>query len=243
MVDLARVGRDDLGVQPRCQLKRQLGLPHRRGASEDHDRWPVSQSFLPRGAGDDRRALLYSEYPLLELWLLPDDQIAPVAIAIDLGGTNSRVAAVTVDGTIIERLSQDTQADAEPEVVVQDLANAVAEVRRRIGPVPIVGLGVAAPGPLNHVTGIVYQTPNLPRWHDVPLAEWLTELTGLPVFLGNDANLAALAEARRGAGRGASNLVYLTVSTGVGSGMLVHGRLLLGEHGAAARGRPHDDLT
>jgi len=178
--------------------------------------------------------LLYSGYPLLELLPLPDDQVAPVAIAIDLGGTNSRVAAITADGTMIERLSQDTQADAEPEVVVHDLANAVAEVRRRIGPVPIVGLGVAAPGPLNHVTGIVFQTPNLPRWHNVPLATWLTELTGLPVFLGNDANLAALAEARRGAGRGASNLVYLTVSTGVGSGMVVHGRLLLGEHGAAA---------
>jgi glucokinase len=68
----------------------------------------------------------------------------------------------------------------------------------------------------------------------VPLTEQLEQATGLPVVLGNDANLAGLAEARLGAGRGASNLVYLTVSTGVGAGIVVAGRMLLGEHGMAA---------
>ena len=160
--------------------------------------------------------------------------IEPVAIAIDLGGTNSRVAAITPGCKILVRTAHDTRADEEPDAVLADLAVAVTEVRAQISGRAIIGLGVAAPGPLDPVTGIVFQAPNLPRWRNVPLADHLRALTGLEVYIGNDANLAALAEARYGAGRGANNLVFLTVSTGVGSGILTHGRLLLGEHGVAA---------
>jgi glucokinase len=144
------------------------------------------------------------------------------------------VAAITSSCEIVVRTAHDTRADEEPDVVLADLAQAVEEIRAQIPDRPIVGLGVAAPGPLDPETGIVYQAPNLPRWHDVSLAEQLQALTHLPVYIGNDANLAALAEARHGAGRGARNLVFLTVSTGVGSGIVADGRLLLGEHGAAA---------
>jgi glucokinase len=157
-----------------------------------------------------------------------------VALAIDLGGTNSRVAAVTADCEIVARIAHDTRADEEPDAVIADLARAVAEIREQISGRSVVGLGVAAPGPLDPETGVVFQAPNLPQWHNVPLADDLQQLTGLPVYIGNDANLAALAEARHGAGRGASNLIFLTVSTGVGSGILAHGRLVLGEHGVAA---------
>lgn len=158
----------------------------------------------------------------------------PVAIAIDLGGTQFRVAAITPDGRILARRAHPTDSDAEPDAVIRKLAQVVDEVRAELQGSAVLGLGVAAPGPLDHVSGVVFQAPNLPQWKDVPLAQRLKELTGLRVFVGNDANLAALAEARCGAGTGARNLVYLTVSTGVGSGFVVDGQLLVGEHGAAA---------
>ncbi len=157
-----------------------------------------------------------------------------VAIAIDLGGTQFRVAAVAPDGQIIERAAYPTPSDAEPAVLIAELAQRTVEMIPSLADLPIVGLGVAAPGPLDPGAGIVFQAPNLPRWRNVPLAAQLGEATGLHVVLGNDANLAALAEARCGAGRGAEHLVYLTVSTGIGSGMITHGRMLFGVRGAAA---------
>ncbi len=157
-----------------------------------------------------------------------------VAIAIDLGGTQFRVAAVAPGGEIISRAAYPTRSEEASAVLIGDLVQRTAEAVTGLRGRPIVGLGVAAPGPLDPVRGVVFQAPNLPRWHNVPLADELQRATGLQVVLGNDANLAALAEARCGAGRGAANLVYLTVSTGVGSGMIINGRMLLGEHGAAA---------
>jgi glucokinase len=94
-------------------------------------------------------------------------------------------------------------------------------------------IGVAAPGPLDPASGIVYEVPNMPGWHDFPLAARLVEATGLPVWVHNDANLAALAEARYGAGRGFDPLVYLTVSTGVGGGVIIDDEMLSGRHGLA----------
>jgi glucokinase len=158
----------------------------------------------------------------------------PIAIAVDLGGTQFRVAAVTRQPLILHRVADPTRADAEPDVVMADIARVVSDVCARASRSPVIGLGVTAPGPLDHVSGVVFQAPNLPTWRDVPLADELRRRTGLPVLLGNDANLAALAEARCGAGRGAQHLVYLTLSTGIGSGVVVDGRLLLGSDGAAA---------
>ncbi|HZT08023.1 MAG TPA: ROK family protein [Chloroflexota bacterium] len=158
----------------------------------------------------------------------------PVAIAIDLGGTQFRVAALTSVGQILVREACATPATAEPDELIHDLADVVQVVRSQAGKHRVVGLGVAAPGPLDPVAGVVFRAPNLPRWSNVPLAARLAERTGLSVHLGNDANLAGLAEARLGAGKGEANLVYLTVSTGVGSGIVVDGRLLLGARGAAA---------
>jgi glucokinase len=166
--------------------------------------------------------------------LRTQDSGLDVALAIDLGGTRFRVAAVSPEGRILERSDHLTQAEAAPEVVIAELSAAVAEISGRVGSAHILGLGVAAPGPLDPDAGIVYWAPNLPLWVNVPLTKLLSAATGLPVVVGNDANLAGFAEARCGAGCGAMNLVYLTVSTGVGSGIVVNGQLLLGDKGAAA---------
>jgi glucokinase len=95
-------------------------------------------------------------------------------------------------------------------------------------------IGVGAPGPLNPYRGLVLDAPNLPGLVNMPLRDRLSERFGCPVVIGNDANLAALGELRYGAGRGAKHLLYLTIGTGIGGGVIADGRLLLGKYGLAA---------
>jgi glucokinase len=92
---------------------------------------------------------------------------------------------------------------------------------------------VGAPGPLDPWSGIIYSPPNLPGWDAMPLKSLLEEALGLPVMVANDANLAALGEHRFGAGRGCRHLVYMTISTGIGGGIIADGQLLLGAKGLA----------
>ena len=98
----------------------------------------------------------------------------------------------------------------------------------------ILSIGVAAPGPLDPFTGVVLEAPNIPGWNHLPLRQELEERFDVPVVLGNDANLAALGEWRFGAGQGHSNLIYLTVSTGIGGGVICDDHLLIGQRGLAA---------
>ena len=95
-------------------------------------------------------------------------------------------------------------------------------------------IGIASPGPLDPHTGVLLAPPNNPEWHNFALAPKLGEHFGVKAFLDNDANLAGLGEYRFGAGAGHENVVYLTVSTGVGGGVIVDGNLLQGVHGMAA---------
>jgi glucokinase len=97
----------------------------------------------------------------------------------------------------------------------------------------LVGLGVAAPGPLDPQAGVVLAAPMLHGWHDIPIARLLRDRLGLDVVLENDANAAALGEWRHGAGRGVRSMVFATVSTGIGGGIIVDGRLLHGLRGLA----------
>jgi glucokinase len=97
----------------------------------------------------------------------------------------------------------------------------------------VLGIGIASPGPLDPRTGVVIAPPNLPGWDHVPLSDIMHQEFGLEVHINNDANLAGLAEYRFGAGRDTRDLVYLTVSTGIGGGIICDGRLLMGAHGLA----------
>ncbi len=154
-------------------------------------------------------------------------------IGIDLGGT--RVRAVMTDGTgaFLARCGMHTEADMGLDHVLDRITAAVEAVTLGADHSQLVGLGIGAPGPLNPVTGVVYSPPNLPGWDNVPLRDILEARTGLPVFLGNDANLAALGEYTFGAGKDYRYLVYITVSTGVGGGVIEDGRILMGAKGAA----------
>ena len=98
----------------------------------------------------------------------------------------------------------------------------------------IAAIAVAAPGPLDPYQGVILSAPNIPGWEDLHLREILTERFRVPIALGNDANLAGLGEWRFGAGQGHHHLIYITVSTGIGGGVIIDDRLLLGSHGMAA---------
>ena len=156
-----------------------------------------------------------------------------LALAIDLGGTETRAGLVDDEGRIIASAQAPTPATAGPDAVIAVMARLAETVRAAApGHVP-VGLGVGAPGPLDSEAGIAIAPPTLAGWHDVPLARLLAEKTGLEVRIENDANAAALGEWRFGAGAGTQSMVFMTVSTGIGGGVIVDGRLLRGRRGLA----------
>lgn len=157
------------------------------------------------------------------------------SLAFDLGGTWLRAALVDVGGRIVAKARRPTPREG-PEAVVaamSQLAGGLESGGAAAGLGPAALVGVAAPGPLDPAAGRILRMPNLAGWEGFPLAARLAEALGRPVHLQNDASLAALAEGRLGAGRGADPLVYLTLSTGIGGGILVGGRLLEGRRGLA----------
>ncbi len=158
----------------------------------------------------------------------------PYILAVDLGGTQIRAALCDVQGQILRRIAYPTQATSGLEAVIKRLEDTIAEALGSTPADQILGIGIGAPGPLNPVTGIIMEAPNLPGWRNIPLRNIISARFGLPTFLGNDANLAGLAEHTFGAGRGQSDMIYLTISTGVGSGIIVDGRMLLGARGLGA---------
>ncbi len=157
--------------------------------------------------------------------------MARLALAVDLGGTNLRVAVVDRDGAIQSETHQPTDAADGPKAVVDRIGDAVNELAGNAQVPADIPIGVASPGPLDPRTGIVYFSPNLPGWNNVPIAAWLREKTGREVLLSNDANAAALGEVYFGAGRGTRNLVYIGLGTGVGGGVYSEGLLIDGIRG------------
>ncbi len=153
-------------------------------------------------------------------------------VGIDLGGTQVRAILATEDGRVLARYRTRTAPEDGPEAVMGRIVAAARTVMAQAGGLPIAGVGAGSPGPLDYRDGVVLAAPNL-GWINVPLKARLEAELGLPVVVGNDANAAALAERRFGAARGVDNLVYMTVSTGIGGGIITGGRLLLGRRGFA----------
>lgn len=155
----------------------------------------------------------------------------PWILTIDIGGTKVALAAGRPDGTIGRRREHATDPDDFGTAMTRLLAAAaalIAEVGR-----PPASVGVSAPGPVDHVRGVITGAPNLPGWHGEPLAARLAVGIGVPVVVEHDAKAAALAEWRFGAARGARTVVFLTMGTGLGSGLIIDGRLHRGAHDAA----------
>ena len=157
-------------------------------------------------------------------------------VAIDLGGTQIRAAHLDSHLHVADRRATPTGALDGVEAVVArviELAGGVLADARAAGHEAPVGIGISSPGPLNRWDGIVNAPPNLPGWHDVPLADRVEAVLGLPTFLERDTNAAMMAEWRHGAARGARDAIYLTVSTGIGGGIVANGAPLIGLDGSA----------
>jgi len=153
-----------------------------------------------------------------------------IIIAIDVGGTQLRAAAYTEGQpepiAIHKAKTKANEPNAFDRLVT--VVQAVLPKNQHID-----ALGVSSPGPLDPHAGVIMTTPNIKEWLNFPLAAKLSERFNAPAYLENDANLACLAEWKFGAGRGHHNLLYLTISTGVGGGVIINDLLLQGHHGLA----------
>jgi glucokinase len=152
-------------------------------------------------------------------------------LGVDLGGTQIRAALADENGVMRTRVATLTLAEEGPAAVMERICTQIDLAMERQ---KITAIGLGAPGPTDPYEGVVLVAPNLPGWHNVPLRQFLAQRFGVPVFIGNDANLAGLAEYRYGAGRKSSHMLYITVSTGIGGGVISGKRLLIGRQGLAA---------
>lgn len=158
-------------------------------------------------------------------------------LALDLGGTNARAAVVTPDGHVVARHAGPTPMADGTQTVVDyclELLRAARAEHGAAGGVSPIAVGIAAPGPLSASTGTLIDPPNLRGdWWGFPLAATIGDALGLPWALGKDTNVNILAERDFGAGEGSDDLVYLTISTGIGGAAISAGRPVVGPDGVA----------
>ena len=154
-------------------------------------------------------------------------------LGLDIGGTKLAAGVVDSTGRVHSFLVEATRAEEGPESGLERLFElgraAVDEAALDWDSITAVGIGSG--GPLDAQAGVIVGPPHLPGWRDVPVSSWAEAAYGLPVALENDATAAAAGEHRYGAGAGTSHLVYLTISTGVGGGIVIDGRLYRGATG------------
>jgi glucokinase len=153
-------------------------------------------------------------------------------LAIDFGGTRTRAAWYDPDLTQRHRAEVLTRTDESQQAVLDRIIGVASDV------IPVEErpdvIGMAAPGPLDTETGVILHAETLPGWQNVPIAQIVSvAFNGVPVFIQNDANLAVVAEANSGEGRGMNPILYLTLSTGIGGGAFVDGKLFTGANGLA----------
>lgn len=155
------------------------------------------------------------------------------AIGVDLGGTNLRAAAVSASGEMIEKIAASTDLTQGPERVVDDICACIASVRDRQRGRRLAGVGIGVPGFIRIAEGFIVGSHNLPPLNNYPIRDAIEKRLGTPVVLENDANAAAMGEKWIGAGRDVDDLVLLTLGTGIGGGIISHGRVLHGFVGMA----------
>jgi len=151
-------------------------------------------------------------------------------IVSDVGGTHIRVAAFDIY-TLKLVAQKKIRTQSQGQLPTNRLVDAINGVGKET---EIKAIAIAAPGFLDSDNGIIIEAPNIPGWINLPLRDIIKDHFKVPVFIGNDANLAALGEWKFGAGIGHKNILYLTISTGIGSGVIIDNHLLYGERGLAA---------
>ena len=153
---------------------------------------------------------------------------------VDLGGTTVKIAYFDEQGTMIAKWEIPTVTAGDGKQILPDIAASIRQFieQKTIDPASVIGVGIGVPGPVSS-KGVVNKCINL-GWGVFNIAEELSNLVGFPVKAGNDANVAALGEFWKGGGQGCDNMVFVTLGTGVGGGIVVEGHLLHGAHGSGA---------
>lgn len=162
------------------------------------------------------------------------DEKAKYIIGIDLGGTNIKGAFLDRDGHTLEKISITTNADKGAQVVIARILHVIDELIQwaEVDKSHIAGIGIGVPGQIDYDRGEVLFAPNL-GWRNVFITDEIARATGLPVYLDNDGNVAALGEMWCGAGKGYSDIIALTIGTGIGGGIILRGKVLRGITGSA----------
>lgn len=160
----------------------------------------------------------------------------PFYLGIDLGGTSIKSGVVDDSGTPLSSASRPTEAEQGPEIGLKNLVDAAnrAVEASKLGWDAIRAVGLGSPGTMDIKGGLLLDPPNLPGWVDWPIRDKLGEALGKPTVLQNDANAAAYGEFWAGAGRDVESLVLFTLGTGIGCGIVDHGRIIEGRHSHGA---------
>nr|WP_309100335.1 ROK family glucokinase [Fredinandcohnia onubensis] len=156
------------------------------------------------------------------------------AIGVDIGGTTVKLGLFNLNGVIIEKWDINTNRTNKGHLILRDIWNSINQhlFSQQITQKEILGIGVGAPGFVDNKKGVVHEAVNI-GWKDIDLSTKLSNLSSLPVYVENDANLAALGENWKGAGENNQDIIVITLGTGVGGGIIVNGELLNGSNGTA----------
>jgi len=162
--------------------------------------------------------------------------MSKIFIGLDVGGTNVKIGLFDSELKMICKTSITTEADMGPEVVINNMSQAVKELLTEAGfsLQDIVYVGIGTPGPAKYSEGIIIRSTNMPKFKNVPICKMLNERLGAPVVYDNDANVACWGEYTVGAGKGVKDIVFFTLGTGIGGGIVSNGELVHGcdENGA-----------
>jgi glucokinase len=157
-------------------------------------------------------------------------------LGIEIGGTKLQLGVGADDGRLAALWRGPVDAAAGPEGIRRQITSAVPKVLEEAGVLrsQVNGVGVGFGGPVDDDTKTVIKSHQIEGWDGFPLADWVSDLVGLPVALGNDADVAGLAEARHGAGKGLSPIFYITIGSGIGGGLVINGEIYRGVGKGAA---------
>jgi glucokinase len=163
------------------------------------------------------------------------DSADALILGVDLGGSKILTAVTNSQGKMLSHDHSITPAPKGHEAVIQSILESAHRALERadVDISELIAVGIGAPGLSNPETGILFTSPNLPGWRDVPLRDIMQERLGKKTFVINDANAAALGEFHFGAARGIRNFIYITLSTGIGGGIIIDGKIYSGAIGAA----------
>jgi predicted NBD/HSP70 family sugar kinase len=155
---------------------------------------------------------------------------ARYAVGVQVDGGETSFVIIDLGGEVVVRARHPTMAEQGPFAIINRISESVSALihQAEVDPHRILGVGVACPGPLDHGSGVVFDPPNLPGWHDVPLAEDLRLKTGYPVIVDNDATAAAIGEKWASGADGAHNFAFVYMGVGVGAGLFVDGHVYRG---------------